>query len=397
MKQPLHILHLFGTYLPQTENWAYRLIRHAPDTRTFIAAKHYTDDNRFRDPVFTFSDRTFGNLEKRYERLRSNHPLELPEKIFLRLFKFPRRYLNDIARFASENKIDIVHAHFAPVAWFYRAIPRRLGVPFVVSFYGWDYERLPHTHPVYKKRYRQLFERADAFVCEGPHGASILRRHGCPEDKIHVIPLGIRPGDVPFYHRTKAPGRLRLVQVARFTEKKGFMDTVKAFHRALAEYPNLYLRLVGSDGTSEVAKAVHAYVRTHGLEAKVHITGPVPYEQLPDLLKDYHVFIQPSRYAADRDCEGGAPVTLLEAQATGMPVIATEHCDIPTFVADGQTGLLAPETDVDALARHIIRFCRMGQEEFDEFAHAARARVLAHYHIKQNATKLSDLYRQLMA
>ncbi len=55
----------------------------------------------------------------------------------------------------------------------------------------------------------------------------------------------------------------------------------------------------------------------------------------------------------DMDCEGGAPVVLLDAQATGMPVISTTHCDIPDEVVHGETGLLSPEKDVGALAELI--------------------------------------------
>ena len=66
-------------------------------------------------------------------------------------------------------------------------------------------------------------------------------------------------------------------------------------------------------------------------------------------MEGYHVFIQPSCYTATRDCEGGAPLVLLNAQATGMPVITTTHCDIPDEVIHNETGLLTAERDIEGL------------------------------------------------
>ena len=82
-----------------------------------------------------------------------------------------------------------------------------------------------------------------------------------------------------------------------------------------------------------------------------------------------HVLLQASLTAADGDGEGGAPVVLLDAQASGLPVVATRHADIPEYVLDGRSGLLAPEGDVEALAGCIgamvedpARWPEMGRE-----------------------------------
>ena len=61
----------------------------------------------------------------------------------------------------------------------------------------------------------------------------------------------------------------------------------------------------------------------------------------------------PSITAQNGDTEGGAPVAILEAQATGLPVISSYHADIPEVVVDGKSALLAPEKDVETLAKHL--------------------------------------------
>jgi colanic acid/amylovoran biosynthesis glycosyltransferase len=71
----------------------------------------------------------------------------------------------------------------------------------------------------------------------------------------------------------------------------------------------------------------------------------------------------PSQWSEDGDCEGGAPVILLDAQARGLPVIATQHADIPFVVQHDVSGFLVPERDVNALKDAIIRFSQLAPPE----------------------------------
>ena len=83
--------------------------------------------------------------------------------------------------------------------------------------------------------------------------------------------------------------------------------------------------------------------------------GFQPYSVFQKLLLEHHIFLSPSVTARDGDSEGGAPVSIIEAAATGMPVVASTHADIPEVVVDGESALLSPERDVDALAQNLER------------------------------------------
>ena len=120
------------------------------------------------------------------------------------------------------------------------------------------------------------------------------------------------------------------------------------------------------------------------------------YAELYEFLKDYHVFIHPSHYSDAKDCEGGAPVVLLDAQSTGLPVIATTHCDIPGSVVHNKSGLLTPERDVTSLSDSIVRFYHMGQEEYNTFAMAGRKHVEEEFDVKVSAKRLEKLYQCLV-
>lgn len=389
------VLHLFNHYLPQTENWSYKLIKNTPSIKVYIGAMVYLKNN-FYDSKFTFIEHPFGALETLNGQLDKRNPFQLFQKIILKILGFCLGNRNQtIATFAQHHQIAIVHAHFADVAWEFRTIAQQLNKPFVVSFYGWDYEQLPTTKPIFQKHYQELFQSVAAIICEGHHGARILEKMGCSKEKLKVVPLGVEPDLIPYYRREKSRNQLSLLQLATFTEKKGHLYALQAFAKALETCPNMTLTLIGGEGELGVKARVLEFVETHHLEDKVTILEAIDYAQLYHYLRQFQVFIHPSCYAANRDCEGGAPVVLLDAQATGMPAIATRHCDIPEEVIDGKTGLLAMEKEVGQLASHIQRFYEMEAEEYQTFSQNARQHVCDHYDIRQNAKKLREVYDSL--
>jgi colanic acid/amylovoran biosynthesis glycosyltransferase len=121
----------------------------------------------------------------------------------------------------------------------------------------------------------------------------------------------------------------------------------------------------------------------------------VPHDELVSAYYDHHLLLAPSVTASDGDVEGGAPVTLIEAQATGLPVVSTFHCDIPEVVVDGKTGLLAPERDVSELARHLLILDRHS-ERLSEMGAAGRRHVEANYNASRQGSKLAQRYRSLL-
>ena len=80
-----------------------------------------------------------------------------------------------------------------------------------------------------------------------------------------------------------------------------------------------------------------------------------------------------------------------------MPIIATQHCDIPDEVIHGKTGLLAEEGDIKALSDDILTFSAMGQSEYDEYANNARAHVENSFDIETSAINLLTKYESTLA
>ena len=382
----MKVVEAFDTYLRTTENWCYKLLKHLSGVDLTIISEY-----RENESTFPLSGARFTTAFR--SRFSQDH-WWLLQKLLNRFRKIAGWIWKKTLVFQIAEA-DVVHAHFSVVAWDYLWLARITRTPLVVSFYGFDYEYLPNAEPSWRRRYRKLFKHGALFIAEGNAGRSRLLEMGCPEHKAKVVHLGIEVDNIPCYKRPKKKFELKLVQVARFTDKKGHETTFNAFSKASILCPKLTLTFVGKDPQGIRAR-LKALAAEQGLDGQVQFIDSIDYALLHDFLQDYHVFIHPSRYGKHRDSEGGAPIVLLDAQATGMPVLATYHCDIPEEVIDGETGILVDENAVDDLAIAIQRFYEMEEIEYHAYGRRAREHVGRHYQAAHCATELKEKYEMLV-
>jgi len=130
------------------------------------------------------------------------------------------------------------------------------------------------------------------------------------------------------------------------------------------------------------------------IEDHVRFEGFLLHEELIDAYLDHHVLLSPSVRAANRDNEGGAPVTLIEASATGMPIVSTWHCDIPEVVQHRDTGLLAEEGDVEPLAAH-LSVLHEEPDKLTELGAAAHEHVADEHNARKQGKRLDRIYASL--
>ncbi|HNU47246.1 MAG TPA: glycosyltransferase family 4 protein [Bacteroidia bacterium] len=387
-------LQLFESYLPNAQNWVFRMLNNLPDTEVNVAAYRYYNEqfvthkiNLLPMPEYVSPDLLEGR----------DHAKNIFSKIINRIsiLRKNKYYFEYIGKWARENGVEIIHTHFANMGWQYLELKKITGLPYLVSFYGFDYESLPFRFQEWKKRYQALYEQADGFVCEGAFGASILINQGCDPAKVHIVHLGVETSKIPAVARTKNEGELHLLQLSNYSQKKGHIYSLQAFIQALNDCPNMTLTFVGNE-LENIKGNLEALVKQHNIEHKVRFIGFIEFTKLYEFFGKYHVFIHPSCYSDTRDCEGGAPIVLLDAQCTGMPVISTTHCDIPEEVIHGKTGLLTPEKDADALSGSIRTFYNMNNNTYQLFATAARKHVIENFDIKPCALQLQQLYNTIV-
>jgi len=388
----IQTVHFLNSYLNNTENWIYNLLSNTRNSIHHIAAYRFLENKLDSSNILLLKNNSDPLYQEKYNP-KENVVLRLLEKIKIYNYEFwNNSFLQNINTYIENNSIDIVHAHFGNIAWEMLEIKIKTNLPFIVSLYGWDYEKLPLIQPKFKEHYQDLFKILDGFICEGEHGAKILIEMGCPKNKIHIVKLGVKVKSIPYYTRQKKANSLNLIQIASFTEKKGYIHTINAFYKASLKYPNITLTLIGNERETGLLVKLKNLVTTLKLESKIKFHPPIDFQNLHTTLKSYDVFIHPSCYATDKDCEGGAPIVLLDAQATGMPVISTYHCDIPSEVIHQKTGILAEEKNIEELASAIESFYLMNNEEFSKYSNSARKHVEQNFDIAKNALKLDAVY-----
>jgi len=377
-------------YLNNHYTWIFNQLKYFKNTEAVVFARKLDPDHEklglnVRD-VFSLSD------------FEMNKNVSYLKKLFYKVkrFIFQKTFVKDVffARKIRNKKAALLHAHFGNMGYEYLDAAKKAGVPVITSFYGYDYELLPNRQPVWRGRYEKLFKEGALFLTEGEHGKKILVSKGAAPEKVKVHHLGVDVAGIPFKTRSLEDGEpLRLIQVASFVEKKGHKTLIEALKvlkdRGLSEKVRLTLA-----GDGPLKEEISGMISGYGLEKNVIMKGYMPYERLYDELLRNHVFVHPSLKAPDGDCEGGAPVVLLDAQASGMPVVSTFHCDIPEEVLDGETGILVREGDHAALADAVMKFYE-NPGLLGRYGAAGRKHVEKDYSAVVQAERLEGLYAEL--
>ena len=131
-----------------------------------------------------------------------------------------------------------------------------------------------------------------------------------------------------------------------------------------------------------------------GISGKVTFTGFLSQDELRRKLYAAHFFLHPSERGADGNQEG-VPNALLEAMATGVPVLATDHGGIPEAVEHGVSGWLVPEGDHAALGRAMVDLAA-NPARLGTMAEAAAKSVAENFALNAQARKLEDYYQEAM-
>ncbi|KAA5933491.1 MULTISPECIES: glycosyltransferase [Pantoea] len=236
-------------------------------------------------------------------------------------------------------------------------------------FHGADISRR-HILEEHKLDYVNLFRQSELMLPISHLWENKLIEMGCPPEKIHVTRMGIEPEKFNFQPRQAFHKPLRIVSVARLTEKKGLDVAVKASAILKQRGGQFQYTIIGNGDQDEMMRD---FIAREGMEDCVSMPGFKPQEEIRRALSEADIFLLPSKTAADGDMEG-IPVALMEAMAVGLPVVSTFHSGIPELIENNVSGWLVEEDDPDALAETLLKLSQ-GEVDVAPVVAAARHKV----------------------
>ncbi|MCS3940536.1 colanic acid/amylovoran biosynthesis glycosyltransferase [Salinibacter ruber] len=292
---------------------------------------------------------------------------------------------------------DIIHAQFGPAGVIVAPVARALSVPLVVTFHGYDATMLAQEAR-WQRAYRRLFEQVVMLLGVSTHICERLSALGAPSHKIKRFHLGVQVDEFS-YQGASAPvnqDTVHCLHVGRLVEKKAPVLLVEAFHHAqeLFEVDGSELSLtIAGDGP--LLSDVERRIRELDMKESVELLGAVPHEQVVDLMHASDIYTQHSITAANGDQEG-LPIGLMEAAATGLPIVTTRHSGIPDLVSHGETGLLVEEQDVQEMGRCIAELAA-APEHRHSMGRAGRQRVVDRFNLEKQMRKLIGFYENALS
>jgi len=390
MKTVIH--YKAGPYLPITETWIYKQIKNLKRYCPIV----YATSTENLDIYPTAKIRSLGLKKGLKKGLKD--PYTLFNKSWNMLFNFYPYFVFSLIK----DKPSFIHAHFGPSGYNFLILKKIFRLSVIISFYGYDLSFLPVQYPKWLIRYKKLFQEGELFLVEGSYMKKCLLELGCPKEKIIVQHLGVDLDQIKFVPRKlDEDEEIKILISSSFREKKGIPYAVEAFGRVKQTYPNLKLKLtiIGDSGGSreeeEEKEKIFNMIQKYNLRDCVNILGYQVYSIFLRELYKHHIFLHPSVHASDNDTEGGVPVSIIEASASGMPILSTTHCDIPEVVINEESGYLVSEKDVDALVEK-LEFLILNSDLWRNMGLCGREHIRKNYNIKEQVRKLEKIYDKVL-
>lgn len=314
----------------------------------------------------------------------------------LSVFKYTRDALrvkllpSCLSRFKNHS-YDIIHCHYGPNGNLGVLLKEIGGIEgkVVTMFHGYDI-RLGLTCG--SNIYAHLRDKGDLFLAISNYSREQLERLGFDSRKIVDHPVGIdmdrfplrwRDRDMPLNHR----GRVKILSVARLTREKGIEYGIMSIHELLKSNPGIDVEynVVGEGVLRDELKRLSVRL---GLEGVVRFLGEMEQIGVAKQMREAHIFLLPSVVEV-------LPVVLMEAQAVGLPVVATDVGGVSEIVADEKSGFLVPAQNVIALASK-LEYLIKHPDIWPEMGTCGRMLVEKQYDIKKLNQRLVKIYNALL-
>lgn len=249
-----------------------------------------------------------------------------------------------LTRLLRDMRVDVLNVHYVTMSAFTFALMRHTGLfrgRLILSYHGSDLDDLAGMGTLEKGLIRWMLRTADGVVAVSSQMARMLPWEGAKVIHGAVDAAALRAvavGRRPFL--TLPPGSIILC-VANFVEKKGHVGLLRAFGQVAGAYASAHLLLAGRDGPER--RYVEQAISELGLTDRVTVALDVAHADIPPLLAAATIFVLASWLE-------GVPISILEAGAFGIPVVATRVGGISEVIEHGANGLLVDHGDTQGLS-----------------------------------------------
>jgi glycosyltransferase involved in cell wall biosynthesis len=284
----------------------------------------------------------------------------------------------------------LIHAHFEDGGVQALPLARALGIPLVTTFHGYDatiQDAIRYPNPlmrsIYLRRRVRLQQRGSLFIAVSDFIRRKVIARGYPAERVVTHYIGV---DTDQFAPDGGPREEVVLFVGRLVEKKGCDCLIRAMAPILERRRELRLVIIGDGPQRAALEDLRRELGARGIEFR----GAVDSSVIKREMARASVLAAPSITAASGDSEG-LPIAICEAQAMGLPVVATHHAGIPEVVEDGATGFLAREKSVEELRAAIEKI--LGSQSLREaMGKAARERAVAFFSLRKQTAILEKIY-----
>ena len=188
-------------------------------------------------------------------------------------------------------------------------------------------------------------------------------------------------------------GKIRVLYVGGLTDRKGAHILAQSIPKILEKNDSIEFTIIGNDakginGFNSMIDYMNDIFNRNGVQDKVILKDPIPYDELPKIYNNADISVVPSLY-------DNSPYTCLEAMSCGLPVVGTSAGGMPEYIDDGQNGLIIPPEDADALVAAVVRLAE-DKDRLAEFGKSARDKSVREFKRETVAEKITELYLEAM-
>ncbi len=268
---------------------------------------------------------------------------------------------------------------------------RLCNIPVVVFFHGWDIQFEGKLKKQFKFFFDSTYKKAGAFIVLASVFKNALKTLGVPA-QVHLLTTTLNPCLMKNFSiekkiiRMKQSGSVKLLFLSRIEREKGVFETVDAFSMLLEEHPTLKLSIAGNGGALQALKK---YISGLGLSNRIALLGDIRGNRKKELLASHDLYCMPTYHPE------GMPLSVIEAMASGMPLITRPVGGITDFFQEGKMGYLcrsiAPE-EVAACIRKLL----LNKEAMYTMAEYNHHYATHHFAAGKVALKIQKIYLKML-